>query len=106
MTINDEIKERYRKYVMEIYAPELDKMLNEARADEIAKYEPRLSNLEDIVKSLEYKIRLATLKEVKEDLESIMDVFNTNEKNIDTRFFDGIFYIGRWIAFWQKKGID
>ena len=106
MTTNDEIKERYRKYVMEIYTPELDKMLNEARADEIAKYEPRLSNLEDIVKTLEYKIKLATLKEVKEDLESIMGVFNTNEKNIDTRFSDGIFYNGRWQVFWKERGVD
>ena len=33
MATNDEIEEKHRDYVMEIYSPELDKMLNEARAE-------------------------------------------------------------------------
>ena len=31
MYTNEEIKEKHRDYVMEIYSPELDKMLDEAR---------------------------------------------------------------------------
>ena len=33
MATNDEIKEKHRDYVMEIYSPELDKMLKEARSE-------------------------------------------------------------------------
>ena len=33
MATNDEIKERHRDYIMQIYTPELDKMLNEVKAE-------------------------------------------------------------------------